>query len=109
MAELEDDRGADLQIETGTGAAGEPVISLAGDLDISSVDGVREVVTQATAGAPAVVVFDLERLRFLDSAGISVLLAAAREVPSVRLRRPSKVVRRVVELTGLSEVLVIEQ
>ena len=44
----------------------------------------------------------------MDSAGIAVLLGAAREVSSVRLKRPSTAVRRVVELTGLNEILVVE-
>ena len=47
-------------------------------------------------------------LRFMDSAGISVLLGAARDVPGVRLLDPTPPVRRVIELTGLTEVLEVQ-
>ena len=48
--------------------------------------------------------FDLSGLDYIDSAGIAVLLGAAAEC-AVRLRDPSPAVRRVVELTGLTDVL----
>ena len=46
--------------------------------------------------------FDLAGLRFMDSAGIAVLLGATKRVERVSLREPSPTVRRVVELTGLT-------
>jgi anti-anti-sigma factor len=88
--------------------AGQPIIRVAGDLDISSVDGLRSAVAEATAQRPERLTFDLAALRFMDSAGIAVLLGAAKEVSSVRLHSPTLAVRRVVELTGLSDVLVVE-
>jgi anti-anti-sigma factor len=53
-------------------------------------------------------IFDLSRLRFMDSAGIAVLIGAAAKVKAVHLRDPSPIVRRVIEVTGLSDVLPIE-
>jgi anti-anti-sigma factor len=44
----------------------------------------------------------------MDSAGIAVLIGAAAKLQHVRLRNPSPAVRRVVEITGLSDVLPIE-
>ena len=108
MAELDDIGGAKLEVETCSDAAGQPVIRVAGDLDLSSVEGLRSAVEAATAQGPERLTFDLAALRFMDSAGIAVLLGAAREVASVRLRDPTQAVRRVVELTGLSKVLVVE-
>ncbi len=108
MAELDDNEGARLEVEPGSDADGQPVIRVTGDLDISSVDGLRGAVEAATVGHPERLTFDLASLRFMDSAGIAVLLGAAKEVPTVRLRRPNDAVRRVVELTGLGEVLVVE-
>lgn len=108
MAELEDDRAAELRIETAVGESGEPLIRLLGELDISNVEQLRSAVGAATASAPAELTFQLDSLRFIDSAGISVLLRAAREGTRVRLLDPTKAVRRVIELTGLSEVLEIE-
>jgi anti-anti-sigma factor len=101
--------GARLEVEPGADAEGQPVIALAGELDISSVESLRRAVEQATSAAPECLTFDVAKLRFMDSAGIAVLLNAARQVPSVRLRSPTLAVRRVVELTGLSDVLVVER
>jgi anti-anti-sigma factor len=108
MAELDDNGGAQLRVETDSDPAGQPVIRVAGDLDISSVDGLRRAVQAATAARPERLTFDLAALRFMDSAGIAVLLGAAKDVTIVRLRSPSQAVRRVVELTGLTDVLVVE-
>jgi anti-sigma B factor antagonist len=108
VAELEDSIGAQLEVETAADTAGQPVIRVAGDLDIASVDRLRTAVDAAIAGRPERLTFDVSALRFMDSAGIAVMLGAARNVSSVRLRSPTTAVRRVVELTGLSEVLVVE-
>ena len=108
MAELEDTPGsAPLGVETRT-EAGDPVIAVSGDLDISSVERLRSAVEDATAGGPPELTFDMSDLRFMDSAGIAVLLGAASSVPTVRLRNPTKAVRRVIELTGLTQVLELE-
>ena len=109
MAELEDNPGsAPLGVETRTEAGSGPVIAVSGDLDISSVERLREAVEEVAARRPEELTFDMSRLRFMDSAGIAVLLFAASSVPSVRLRNPTKAVRRVIELTGLTEVLELE-
>jgi len=109
MAELGDNDGPTLEVEPTTDEEGQPLIRVSGDLDISSVDGLRGVVEDATAAGARRLTFDVAALRFMDSAGIAVLLAAARDVPDVRLLRPTTAVRRVVELTGLGDVLVVEQ
>jgi anti-anti-sigma factor len=109
VAELDDNSGARLEVQAGADGDGQPVIALSGELDISSVESLRRAVEQATAGDPQRLTFDVARLRFMDSAGIAVFLNAARQVPSVRLRSPTLAVRRVVELTGLSDVLVVER
>jgi anti-anti-sigma factor len=108
MAEVEDTASAPLGVETSPDAPGGPVIVVSGDLDISSVEGLRAAVNELAASHPDELTFDMERLRFMDSAGIAVLLGAASSVPSVRLRNPTVAVRRVIELTGLSEVLKVE-
>jgi len=106
VAELDDDSDAPiLSVQAGSDGAGQPLIRIAGDLDISSVDALREAVGAATAAAPEHITFDLSELRFMDSAGISVLLGAARDVPGVTLLKPTPPVKRVIELTGLTDVL----
>ena len=109
MAELEDSPGgAPLGVETRPDADGGPVIAVTGDLDISSVGRLRAAVDELAAERPQELTFDMSGLRFMDSAGIAVLLGAAGKVPTVRLRNPTAAVRRVIELTGLTEVLRVE-
>ena len=120
MAELEDSakagverpaeepQSAPLGVETLADAPGGPVIALSGDLDISSVERLRGAVSEIAEARPEELTFDMSRLRFMDSAGIAVLLGAAGKVPTVRLYKPTTAVRRVIELTGLTEVLKVE-
>jgi len=104
MDELDSDSAANLAINTRPDAEGVPVVVVSGELDVSNVDDLRASVASVTANRPEQIIFDLRDLRYIDSAGIAVLLGAASE-SSVRLRDPSPAVRRVVELTGLTEVL----
>lgn len=103
---------------------GGGVIALYGELDLSSSSQVApeiEALVGAHAedprgaiagdGAKAVVariVFDLGGLDFMDSAGIALLLRAASRAGPVGVRNPSDLIRRVIELTGLGDLLVIE-
>jgi anti-anti-sigma factor len=57
-----------------------------------------------TATPPSRLTFDLTRLRFIDSAGLAVLVAAA-ATTTVTVRNPSEIVRSVIEATGLATVL----
>lgn len=81
------------------------VLSVAGELDVSTAKSLESAVAEACDAQPAGLLFDLRELRFMDSAGIAVLLGASRRVPNVRLREPSAAVRRVLEMTGLTTVL----
>jgi anti-sigma B factor antagonist len=106
MAELDRDApAAQAEIETRTDPGGAPVIAVSGELDMSNAGKLEEIVDAAVAAKPDRLVFDLSGLRFMDSAGIAVLLGAAGKVPTIELRDPSPPVRRVVELTGLESVL----
>jgi anti-anti-sigma factor len=86
--------------------AGEvPVLRLGGELDLSTTEIARSVAESAiSAKAPRLVV-DLTELTFIDSAGLGFLVALAKRIPDVELRHPSENVRRVLEMTGLTEVL----
>jgi anti-sigma B factor antagonist len=99
---------APLGVETRPDAPGGPVIAVSGDLDISSVEQLRTAVSEMAEGRPEELTFEMSGLRFMDSAGIAVLLGAAGAVPTVRLCNPTTAVRRVIELTGLTEVLQVE-
>lgn len=87
---------------------GVPVITLTGEIDVSNVDLLRATIEPAIETAPERVVFDLTGLEFMDSSGVALLLHAATRAGSVHLRRPSSIVRRIIEITGLTDVLHID-
>ena len=109
MDELDSDSAANLAINTRPDAEGVPVVVVSGELDVSNVDDLRASVASVTANRPEQIIFDLRDLRYIDSAGIAVLLGATKRVERVSLRQPSPIVRRVVELTGLSAVLPVAE
>jgi anti-sigma B factor antagonist len=98
----------DAHIAVTVDASGVATVAVSGDVDIANADALKAAVESVTAGSPARVIFDLSELRFIDSAGIAVLLYAAESGAPVGLLNPSPAVRRVVELTGLTAVLKIE-
>jgi anti-anti-sigma factor len=81
------------------------VVRLAGELDISGADAVRAALERAVPAGVGLVVFDLSDLQFMDSSGIALMLEVAGRTGAVELRRPSPIVRRIVEATGLVDVL----
>ena len=107
MAELEDERATELVIAT-EDSDGIPVISVAGQLDISNAAALEQALARVAAARPRALIFDLSGLEFMDSAGVSVLVRARAEVGEVRLRNPTPIVRRLIEITGLSGILPIE-
>jgi anti-sigma B factor antagonist len=113
MDDLDDEKatnleGADASVEQWREESGALVVRVTGEVDMSNAGDIREVVDQVTATGVDRLIFDLGGLEFIDSSGLAVLLAAAQKVPSVQLRNPSPIVRRVVEVTGLSETLPTE-
>jgi anti-sigma B factor antagonist len=89
-------------------AAGVPVIKLSGEIDMSNVDALRVVIEPVIESAPDRVYFDLAALEFMDSSGIALLLRVAATAKTVYVRDPPALVRRLIEATGLSDVLPID-
>jgi len=85
------------------------VIMLSGEIDLSNVDALEEKIEPVLAKRRQPVVFDLRELSFMDSSGIALLLRMAGHAQSVRVRKPSAMVLRMIEATGLSEVLPLEE
>lgn len=95
-------------VEVGFDAAGLPVIKMRGEIDMSNVDALRAAIKPAVDAAPVSVTFDMGELTFMDSSGIALLLQVAATTNAVHLRDASPLVQRIVEATGLAEVLRIE-
>jgi anti-sigma B factor antagonist len=104
MAELDDDLGGEATIATEVDAAGDPVVVVSGEIDMSNASALSAAVAPIAAKQASRLTFDLTDLRFIDSAGIAVMLTAA-TTTTVSLRNPSAIVRSVIEATGLSTIL----
>ena len=99
-------------VDQSVDAGGMPVISISGELDMSNAETIEaelaKAVAKAVAKVPELLVFDLSALEFIDSSGIALLLRAAENAGRIELRNPSDIVRRVIQATGLSEVLHVQ-
>lgn len=84
------------------------MIALIGEIDLSNADEVRLMIEPTVSHARERIVFDLGALEFLDSSGIALLSWAAAQTDAVQLRQPSSIVRRVIEVTGLFEILYMD-
>ena len=91
----------------------QTTLSLAGELDPGTAPVLQERIAEL-AGDPAVtsVVVDLSQISFLDSSGVRVLVAGGealrRRSAELVLRGPTANVRRILEVTGLTELLTVE-
>ena len=88
---------------------GVVVLRAKGDLDAYTAPGLRAQLHEATAGEADLVVVDLARVTFIDSAGLGALVGAHRRMREaegeLRIVRPPALVGRAFELTGLDQVL----
>jgi anti-anti-sigma factor len=104
-----DGRGTSGSADVAFGDDGVPIIRLSGEIDMSNVDALRRTIEPVVARAPDRVIFDLSTLSFMDSSGIALLLQVSAKSKSVRVRKPSPLVQRMIDATGLTEILQVEQ
>lgn len=86
------------------------VVALTGELDLDAADELTTLlIEQLDMPGTATVVVDLAGVSFLDSAALGALILAfqhAGEVGRVlRIVEPQHSVRRVLEITGMSDIL----
>jgi anti-sigma B factor antagonist len=91
------------ELRDGNGAAYR--IAPSGELDIDTIDPVRDRVDAAIGQGATSIVFDLADVTFLDSSALAVFAYAARRVATVQIANPSAIARRVIEESGLVDVL----
>ena len=60
-------------------------IALAGELDSSTAPAVRETVERVLGGKPAQLVLQVEKLSFMASAGLRILIFAKQKQPGLRI------------------------
>ncbi|MDZ7732616.1 MAG: STAS domain-containing protein [Acidimicrobiia bacterium] len=106
---MTDDPAARLQVDTSE-ESGWLVLRLVGDLDPHTAPLLEETIDEHLgSGALAI---DLEKIGFMDSAGLRVLISAQERATEraveLALRSPSDSARRVLEITGLTDHLRID-
>ena len=88
------------------------VLDVRGEIDLESADRLWAHVERAIVSGQGDVVVDLSPVTFFDSAGLAVLIKAHRRLNGTRrrviVRRPSDNVRRVLDISGLSDLIMIE-
>jgi anti-anti-sigma factor len=102
MAEIDTPRPPPLHVEV-VEDGGVPLVRLAGELDLSTAETVRSAIAPILAAEPVRLAFDLSGLKFMDSTGIAIMVHAANQVPEVEVRRPSRAIRQVIAITGLTD------
>ena len=104
-------RQALLTIEV-VGDGAELVLRLDGELDMSSIGTLRGCLESIDGGCRRVVL-DLSLLRFVDAAGVGLVLEMHRRFEADRrallLRGPRGEVRRAIEMSGLVADVRVEQ
>ncbi|HUN36513.1 MAG TPA: STAS domain-containing protein [Trebonia sp.] len=88
-----------------------PVISLAGEADITTVPQLAAALAAAADGGARHVTVDLSALRFADSATVGALVTASRSLRAVggvlELARPQPTVARTLRLLGVDQVIAV--
>jgi anti-anti-sigma factor len=99
--------GEPFSVDVSDEPGGTVVVAVRGELDIATAPELRAALASVD-GRASQLVFDLHAVDFMDSSGISVLLAARVGDELIRLRAPSEAVTRLLDVTGLTEVFGIE-
>ena len=91
-------------------ANGRAVVSVHGEIDLGCGSALGDALWAAQEGSRDVIV-DLSGVTFMDSTGLNALIGAYHRAPeggSLRVVGPSSAIRRVFDITGLSELLLLE-
>lgn len=87
------------------------VVKLAGEVDVAAAPRLRETLLRLLHRTDLAVVIDLSELDFIDSTGLSALIAGARRATALgrdyALAAPRPRIKRVFDVTGLDHVIPI--
>jgi anti-sigma B factor antagonist len=85
------------------------VVEVAGELDMATAPQLQYEVSRLVDAGQIRLVFDLANVTFCDSTGLSVFVRARNRCEAaggeVRLAAPQRAVQRILEVSGLVEVL----
>ncbi|GIF77645.1 STAS domain-containing protein [Asanoa siamensis] len=99
-----------MSLTVGTEQRGDVVVvSVGGELDMATAPQLQDQITDLLDRGLSRLVFDLTEVSFCDSTGLSVFVRAKNGTDEaggvVRLAAPQRGVRRILEVSGLVEVL----
>lgn len=101
---------ADLELELRSSDAGRAVVTVDGEIDMATAPRLRDLLNELVDDGSDQIVLDCRGLAFLDSSGIGVLVAVRNRIGdsgTLTLEAPQPHVRKVLELTGVDEHVVI--
>lgn len=105
------DGGRNLRIEVADTTSPTTVV-LIGEIDITTSGRVREALIAISNSGENKVVVDMTNVTFMDSTGLAALVGPLKRFRTmdgqIVLRSPTKGVRKVLEITGLTRVFDIE-
>lgn len=92
-------------------ADGVATVTVGGDIDANTVGLLRDCLAVVLKQHPERLIINLAAVGFLDSSAIHAFTQARHVLPGrhpVVLRSPQDAVRRIIELTGIDQICVVE-
>src|SRR5205809_7977346 len=100
-------RAVNLDVETGT-RRGASVATLRGEIDVYTAPRLRQTLIDLVEGGATNIVVDMEKVDFLDSTGLGVLVGGLKRVKdkegSMKLVANQDRILKIFDITGLSKV-----
>jgi anti-sigma B factor antagonist len=90
---------------------GHPLLSVAGDLDLSTAPSLTSAAMAQIASGARDVIIDAHELAFCDSSGLAAFVQIATRIGPqggrLAIAGPQSIVRRILEVSGLDEAFVV--
>lgn len=103
-------RPGDLSVDTEL-VSGAAVVTVAGEVDLSSAAFLQDELRAALEQSPTVVV-DVSGMTFIDSSGLNALVHAHRSAQEagseLRVRQPTPMFRKLLQITRLETLFVVD-
>lgn len=94
-----------------TAVAGTVVVVLRGEFDLTSAGFLSDRVERVRESGPRRLVFDMSQVGFMDCASARLIAGTSRWLPvgvKPAVRHPSPIVRRVLDISGVSALCELE-
>lgn len=105
MEHVDPNEGAPATFEITDRPDGATVVTIEGELDMSSTGRLESEVGRALANGPPRLIVDVGGVRFADSSALALWVRWAASVPQFELRDPPPLLRNVIERMGLAGTL----